>query len=115
MKQGCSLNPMKKNDFDDRIDSIRKELEVDFAKPIPNEVINKCIPGIPVRRKSVITLTKLNGTSFILNPELIETIESTPDTIIAVVTGRKYIVKESVEDVRNLYMNYKRDVLSTSP
>ena len=47
----------------------------------------------------MIELTKLNGTSFMLNSELIETIESTPDSIIMVVTGRKYIVKESVEEI----------------
>jgi flagellar protein FlbD len=106
---------MKNNDFDDRIDHIRRELEVSFAKPISDDVINKSIPGIPVRRKSVIFLTKLSGSDFFLNPELIETIESTPDTIITVVTGRKYIVKESAEDVRNLYMKYKRDIQGLSP
>ncbi|MBD3265615.1 flagellar protein FlbD [bacterium] len=58
----------------------------------------------------MIHLTKLNGTAFVLNGELIETIEATPDTIISLVTGRKYIVRESVEDVRGKCIDYKQQI-----
>ena len=47
----------------------------------------------------MIELTKLNDVKFMLNGELIETIEATPDSVIMLVTGRKYIVKNSVDDI----------------
>ena len=48
--------------------------------------------------------------AFSLNPELIEIIETTPDTVITLTTGRKFIVKESRQEVKNLVLSYKKDV-----
>jgi len=39
----------------------------------------------------MIVLTRLNGPSFALNPDLIERIESTPDTVITLVDGAQYV------------------------
>ena len=50
----------------------------------------------------MIEITKLNGTRILINPDLIEIIESTPDTVISLTTGRKIIVKESRQDINNL-------------
>jgi len=47
----------------------------------------------------MIELTRLNGKDLVVNAELIELIESTPDTILTLTTGRKIMVKESVEEV----------------
>jgi len=94
-----------------RIDRIRARLEKEFEKPVPEEEIRKYLPGVPVRSSGVIQLTKLNGKPFMLNSELIETFEATPDTVISLVTGRKYIVKESVEEVRDKYISFKREIL----
>lgn len=47
----------------------------------------------------MITLHKLNDESFILNAYHIETIESKPDTVITLTNDRKYIVKETPEEV----------------
>lgn len=47
----------------------------------------------------MIKVSRLNGKSFILNALLIETIESFPDTTIMLTNGRKYVVKESEEEV----------------
>ncbi|MBN2326261.1 MAG: flagellar FlbD family protein [Candidatus Omnitrophica bacterium] len=58
----------------------------------------------------MIHLTRLNNTPFMMNAELIETVEATPDTIISLVTGRKYIVLESVEEVREKCVSYKREI-----
>lgn len=58
----------------------------------------------------MIELTKLNGTVLSVNPELIEVVESTPDTVVTLTTGRKLIVKESRQEVKNLVLLYKRDV-----
>ena len=58
----------------------------------------------------MIELTRLNLTQFSINPELIEMVESTPDTVITLTTGRKLIVKETRQEVKNLVLSYKRDV-----
>lgn len=56
----------------------------------------------------MITLTKLNGATFSLNAELIESIETTPDTVITTQTGKKYVVQESEEIVIQKVITYKR-------
>lgn len=61
----------------------------------------------------MIEITKLNGVKVLVNAELIETVEETPDTVISMTTGRKLIVKESRQDVENLVILYKRKVLNT--
>ena len=47
----------------------------------------------------MIMLTRLNGPAFALNPDLIERAESTPDTVITLVDGAKYVVAESLVEV----------------
>ncbi len=47
----------------------------------------------------MIVLTRLNGPTFALNPDLIERAESTPDTVITLVDGSKYLVAESLVEV----------------
>ncbi len=44
----------------------------------------------------MIKVTRLNGKNFMLNAEIIETLEETPDTVITLVDGKKYVVKESL-------------------
>ena len=61
----------------------------------------------------MIKLTKFNSDSkeqgeFILNAELIQTIESTPDTVITLVNEKKLIVEESTEEVVRRVMKYRR-------
>jgi len=58
----------------------------------------------------VITLHKLNGESFILNSHHIEIIESKPDTVITLTNDRKYIVKESADEVVEMIMNHMKDM-----
>lgn len=60
----------------------------------------------------MIELTKLNDVKFSVNPELIEIVETTPDTVITLTTGRKLIVKESRQDIKNLVLSYKRKIYS---
>ncbi len=50
----------------------------------------------------MIKLEKLNGRPFFLNEAFIETIEETPDTIILLKNGHKYIVKDDIKDVIEL-------------
>jgi len=56
----------------------------------------------------MIAITKLNDQEMIINCDLIELIESTPDTTITMNTGRKIIVKESVDYVMEQIMAYKK-------
>ena len=45
----------------------------------------------------MIELHRLNGELFILNPDLIETIETTPDTVVRLLNGHRYLVQEPTE------------------
>jgi flagellar protein FlbD len=47
----------------------------------------------------MITVTRLNGPPFALNPDLIERIEATPDTVVHLVGGANYVVRESPDEV----------------
>ena len=58
----------------------------------------------------MITLTKLNMRAFSLDADLIETIETTPDTVITTVTGRKYVVQESEQSIIDQIIAYKRRI-----
>ena len=60
----------------------------------------------------MIDVTKLNGKELTINAELIETVEETPDTVITLTTGKKIIVKESRQIVKNLVILYKRQCSS---
>ena len=60
----------------------------------------------------MIEVTKINGAKVLINPDLIELVEETPDTIIAFTTGRKIIVKESRQEVKNLVKLYRKDIFA---
>ncbi len=68
-------------------------------------------------RETMITCTRRNGTSFALNPDLIERIEATPDTVITLVSGTKYVVAETVEELVEEVRQYRAAVLiaATAP
>jgi len=56
----------------------------------------------------VIRLNRLNGFEIVVNPELIEWIESTPDTTLTLATGSTVIVKNSIEDVIQKILEYRK-------
>ena len=60
----------------------------------------------------MIEVTKLNGSRVLINPDLIELVEETPDTVIAFTTGRKLIVKESRQEVKNLVKSYRKEIFA---
>jgi len=59
----------------------------------------------------MVKLTKINGQEFFVNSDLMEFIESTPDTIISLTTGKKVIVKETAEVVIEMIIEYKSKAL----
>ncbi|MBO5451150.1 MAG: flagellar FlbD family protein [Lachnospiraceae bacterium] len=60
----------------------------------------------------MIEVTRLNGTKILINPDLIEFVEETPDTVISFTTGRKIIVKESRQEIKNLVILYRKDIFT---
>ncbi len=58
----------------------------------------------------MIDLRMINGTHIILNSDLIEFIEATPDTVISLSTGKKLMVKESVDDVVEKIVRFRRRI-----
>ncbi len=55
----------------------------------------------------MIKVTKLNGKELVINADLIEFIESTPDTLITLTTGRKIMVLEELNDVVQKAIGYR--------
>ena len=58
----------------------------------------------------MIDVTRMNGTVLTVNTDLIEFVEETPDTVITLSSGRKIIVKESRQEVKNLVKLYKKEI-----
>jgi flagellar protein FlbD len=58
----------------------------------------------------MINVTRLNGSELVVNAELIEFIERTPETVLSMRDGRKVTVKESVEDVLNRIVSFRRSL-----
>jgi flagellar protein FlbD len=56
----------------------------------------------------MIALRKMNGQEMVLNADLIESIESTPDTVLTLTTGKKLLVKNSIEDIVQKTVKYKQ-------
>ncbi len=63
----------------------------------------------------MIEVSRLNGKNFILNCELIKTIESTPDTLITLTSNEKMMVKESVESIIRQTIEYRRQLFQDLP
>ncbi|MDR1133064.1 MAG: flagellar FlbD family protein [Synergistaceae bacterium] len=57
----------------------------------------------------MIELTRLKGAKFALNSEQIETIEETPDTVITLLNGHKYVVLERTREVIGLIEAFRRN------
>jgi flagellar protein FlbD len=58
----------------------------------------------------MIRLTRSGGTSVVLNADLIEHMEATPDTVITLTTDAKFRVQESLEEVMRRVLDYRRAV-----
>ena len=58
----------------------------------------------------MIRITKMDGTSMILNAEWIQSVERTPDTVITLTTGIKILVRDPVEKIVEAFKNYKREI-----
>lgn len=59
----------------------------------------------------VLLLTRLNGPTFALNPDLIERAEATPDTVITLVNGGHYVIRETLAELTEAIQNYRADIV----
>jgi len=59
---------------------------------------------------SMIIITKINDKELVINSDLIETIESTPDTTITMTTGRKFIAKEAVNEIMEKVVEFRQRI-----
>ena len=60
----------------------------------------------------MVELTRLNDRKVVINSDLIESVEETPDTVITLTTGKKIIVKENRQEVRNLVILFRQEINS---
>ncbi len=55
----------------------------------------------------MLLLTRMNGLAFALNPDLIERAEATPETVITLLNGRRYAIRESLDELSQLVCDYR--------
>ena len=58
----------------------------------------------------MIPLRRLNNQPIIVNCDLIESIESTPDTVVTLTSGNKLIVRDSLDEIRRRVVEFKREI-----
>ncbi len=56
----------------------------------------------------MIKVTRLNGTEYLLNPHLIESVDKTPDTTITLVSGKKVVIKETPKEMVDEIIAYRK-------
>jgi len=59
----------------------------------------------------MIRLTRLNGQEVVVNADLIEFLESTPETIVSMTTGKKVVVKEKVAEIIRLVAEFRARIM----
>jgi flagellar protein FlbD len=62
----------------------------------------------------VILVTRLNGAVFALNPDLVERADCTPDTVITLVDGTKYVIAESVPEFIDSVRHYRASLIASA-
>lgn len=62
----------------------------------------------------MILVTRLNGPGLAINADLIQRVESTPDTVVTLVDGTKFVVAESVEDIICRFREFQASVIAAS-
>jgi flagellar protein FlbD len=68
----------------------------------------------PTRNFSVIFITRTNGTKLYINPELIQTVEATPDTVVTLVNNKKMIARDTPQEIAERFIDYRRQVMASS-
>ena len=62
----------------------------------------------------MISLTRLSGSQFVLNSDLIERVDATPDTVVTLVDGKKYVVAEGPEAIIRAVRTHRSQIIALS-
>ena len=62
----------------------------------------------------MIRLTRLSGAPFVLNSDLIERIDRTPDTVITLGDGTKYVAAEDIDAVVSAIRRHRAEIIALS-
>ncbi|HEX8081430.1 MAG TPA: flagellar FlbD family protein [Jatrophihabitans sp.] len=62
----------------------------------------------------MILLRRLGGPVFTLNPDLIERAEATPDTVVTLIGGNKYVICESLDELVELIRDYRAGIIASA-
>jgi flagellar protein FlbD len=62
----------------------------------------------------LILLRRLGGPVFTLNPDLIERAEATPDTVVTLIGGNKYVIRESLDELVELIRDYRARIIASA-
>jgi len=79
------------------------------VSPPPCPVVSLTPASLSIIIK-MIKLEKLNGSMVVVNAELIESVEATPDTVINLATGNRFLVRNPVDEVIAKVVEYKKKV-----
>jgi len=60
----------------------------------------------------MIQITRLNDSTIVLNADLIEVIEATPDTVITLIDGTRFVVRESPDELVRRIQHYRAGLLA---
>ena len=60
----------------------------------------------------MILVTRINGAVFALNPDLVERADCTPDTVVTLVDGTKYVIAESVPEFIDSVRHYRASLIA---
>jgi flagellar protein FlbD len=63
----------------------------------------------------MIQLIRLNGHPLMVNSDLIEQVEETPDTVITLTSGNRIIVRDSMQEVQRKIVDFKRKIYGPGP
>jgi flagellar protein FlbD len=58
----------------------------------------------------MIALRRLNNQAIMVNADLIESLESTPDTVVTLTSGNKLLVRDSMEEIQSKIIEFKRQI-----
>ena len=58
----------------------------------------------------MISLRRLNNQAIMVNADLIESLEATPDTVVTLTSGNKLLVRDTMEEIQSKIIDYKRQI-----
>ena len=85
---------------------MEKWCSVDRAvgRSLPDLVVESYSP----QGEAMIKVRRLNKSELVVNAEMIEFVEATPDTIVSMISGKKIVVAESVDEIIERVVEYRK-------